>query len=86
MGNLSLRMKLAAGFGALVAIVLCMGVQSYLSMRKLADLSAIAHDRAYSVTIERNIEGVLAEQRSSLRGFILDNSRHSDRQLRATNP
>ena len=44
--RMSLKTKLAAGFGTLLVIVVTMGVISYTSMQKSSELSAFADKKA----------------------------------------
>jgi methyl-accepting chemotaxis protein len=72
MGRLSLKMKLALGFGAPVLILAVMGVVVYTSFRTLSSLRADAAGKARSLPIQQNLETQLYNQEAAMRGFLLD--------------
>jgi methyl-accepting chemotaxis protein len=73
MNKLSLKMKLAAGFGALLVIEVAMGVISYTSMQKSTELSAFADKNAKGRFLAVSIESVINRQKAEYRGFLVTN-------------
>src|SRR6202035_765707 len=73
MNKLSLKMKLAAGFGALLVIEVAMGVISYTSMQKSTELSAFADRNAKGRFLAVSIESVINRQKAEYRGFLVTN-------------
>jgi len=69
--RMSLKTKLAAGFGTLLVIVVTMGVISYTSMQKLSELSAFADKKAQGRFHATSIDSVINNQKAEYRGFLL---------------
>jgi methyl-accepting chemotaxis protein len=74
MRKLSLGMKFAVGFGAVLLILVLTGVATYFTLGRLAELSAESNGKAESAVLMQRIESRLNDQRSELRGFVVDNS------------
>jgi methyl-accepting chemotaxis protein len=71
LNKLTLKLKLAVGFGALQLTLVAMGVLGFFSIRNLADLSSRADrmaDEGYRV---RSIEAVLNERKADIRSFLI---------------
>jgi len=75
MKKLSLGMKLAVGFGAVLSVLLLVGVVSYLTIKDFAFQSAEIAEKNHSFLLIKDIENRLSDQRTELRGFLLDGSR-----------
>jgi methyl-accepting chemotaxis protein len=73
MKRLSLKMKLGVGFGALLVILVATSVTSYISVRRLSELSAaedkIAQGRFYATSID----SLINNQKAEYRAFMLMN-------------
>jgi methyl-accepting chemotaxis protein len=69
--KLSLRMKLALGFGLLLAIIVTMGVVSYRSIEKLAEQSNLAEKKDAGTILVRTAEAEFNGRKSNIRGFLL---------------
>jgi methyl-accepting chemotaxis protein len=78
MNNLSLRMKLAVGFGTLMLVLVVVGALTYASFNKLAALSEDVASKHGSVTIMHDIDSRLADQRAEVRGFLLNGSHQEE--------
>ncbi len=74
MRKLSLKMKLAVGFGSLLLILVVVGALGYSALHRVADLSESASDKAHALAILENIDSRINDQRAALRGFLLDAS------------
>ncbi|MGA2886659.1 MAG: HAMP domain-containing methyl-accepting chemotaxis protein [Terracidiphilus sp.] len=85
MNNLSLKIKLAVGFGTLMLVLVVVGAASYLTLNKLATLSADSSEKAHSLLVNRDIDCVINDQKANLRGFILDSSRKEELERYANN-
>src|SRR5579871_2279066 len=75
--NLSLKAKLAAGFGTLLAILIAMSIVSYTSVQKLSELSAFADQKAQGRFYATSIQGLINAQKGQYRSFLLTD-RESD--------
>ena len=71
MNKLSLKMKLAVGFGILLAILLSMGVVSYTSVQKLRELSDLSDHRGQGRFLAASINSIINNQKAEVRGFLL---------------
>ena len=71
MKKLSLKMKLGIGFGAMLMIVVLMGVTAYRSVNKLAALSAEVEDRSHKVLLAKTMSEAIMKTSSGARGFLL---------------
>ncbi len=85
MKRLSLRMKLAVGFGAPLLVLVIVGAVSYCSIITLAALSADVVDKTHSVAVMHDIEARMNDQKAESRGFLLDNSRQEELERYANN-
>ena len=72
MSKVSLKMKLGAGFGLLLVILVAMGVISYTSVQKLRDLSDISDQKANGRFLSTSIASLINNQKSEYRAFLLD--------------
>jgi methyl-accepting chemotaxis protein len=64
-------MKLAAGFGALLMILLTMGVISYTSVRKVRELSAFVDQKGQATFYAASIFSRINDQKAEYRAFLL---------------
>ena len=71
--RMSLKAKLAAGFGTLLVILVGMGVISYTSTQKLSDLSAFADKKATGRFLGESIDSLINNQKAEYRLFLLTN-------------
>jgi len=74
MRKLSLGMKFAVGFGAVLLILVITGVVSYFTLGQLAQLSSDSNDKVESVVVLQRIESRINDQRAEARGFLIDDS------------
>jgi methyl-accepting chemotaxis protein len=72
MRKLTLRLKMAIGFGALLLIVAAMGAASYFSVQQLAEISATADNKSTEAYLVRSLEAVINERKVSIRSFLLN--------------
>lgn len=72
MNKLTLKLKLAVGFGALLLTLVVMDAISYLSVRSLQDLSVRADRMAEQRYLLRSIEALLNERKTDIRSFVLN--------------
>jgi methyl-accepting chemotaxis protein len=80
MSNVSLRLKLTLGFGALLAILVTMSTVDYLSIRRLGQLSITADTRADQAYLTRSIEVLINNRKVDIRSFLLTgNEEHMTR-------
>jgi len=70
---MSLKAKLAAGFGALLAILVTMGVICYTSVQKLTELSAFGDKRGQGKFYAVSIDSLINNQKAEYRAFLLTN-------------
>jgi len=73
MNKLSLKMKLGLGFGALLVILVAMGVTSYTSVQKLSELSAFSDKKANGRFFSVSIDSLINNQKAEYRAFLLTN-------------
>lgn len=73
MKKLSLKGKLAVGFGSLLAILIAMGVISYGSIQKLSGLSDLAHKKDNGRFLVESIAAQINAQKADYRAFLLVN-------------
>ena len=85
MRRLSLKMKLAVGFGSLLLVMVVIGGLSYYSLRRVVELSTKAAQKASAAFILRNIESRINDQKAEVRGFLLDNSCQEELERYANN-
>jgi methyl-accepting chemotaxis protein len=71
MNKLTLKLKLAVGFGALLLTLVVMGTMSYFSVRSLEELSGRADNMAEERYLLRSIEAALNERKTDIRSFLL---------------
>jgi methyl-accepting chemotaxis protein len=76
MMNMSLKAKLAGGFGMILLIMATMGVVSYHSVAKLTELTIFANKKADQGAYVNEVDALIAEQKAAYRGFLLTN--HGD--------
>jgi methyl-accepting chemotaxis protein len=76
--KLSLKMKLAVGFGGPLLILMATGVVSYFSLQRLDELSADATEKARAAVVMRNIESRINDQKAEVRGYLLDSGRQEE--------
>jgi methyl-accepting chemotaxis protein len=69
--KLTLNLKLAIGFGALLLIVAGLMSTSYFSVQRLADLSATADAKSTEAYLARSIQTVITERKVGIRSFLL---------------
>jgi methyl-accepting chemotaxis protein len=74
MNKLSLKMKLGLGFGALLAIMLTMGVVSYRSVQKLGELSEVADKKANARFLSTKVNSIMNDQKAEYREFLLSDT------------
>ncbi|HZW95637.1 MAG TPA: methyl-accepting chemotaxis protein [Candidatus Eremiobacteraceae bacterium] len=72
MRRLSLKMKLAVGFGLPVLILVVMGIVTYTTFQTLGALGADAAEKAHSLSVLQGMESCLSDQKAEYRGFLLD--------------
>jgi methyl-accepting chemotaxis protein len=77
MKKLSLKMKLALGFGALLLIMSVMGVMSYTSINKLSDLTDEEQKQSHKKQLATEVDGGIELQTSSTRGYVLSGGEES---------
>ncbi|HTZ96957.1 MAG TPA: HAMP domain-containing methyl-accepting chemotaxis protein [Terriglobales bacterium] len=71
MNKLSLKMKLGVGFGTLLVIIATIGVISYTSVQKLAELSAMVGLRADQRFMTVSIDSMINNQKAEYRNYLL---------------
>jgi len=71
MKRLSLRMKLAVGFGTPLLILVIVGVASIYSIRRLSDVSLTMQQRTGSNVLMRTVEVELDNRKTDIRSFLL---------------
>src|SRR5579864_8597777 len=71
MNKLSLKMKLAVGFGGLLLILVAMGFMAYRSVGRLADISNQVDEAMVKKDMASQIEAAIEKQSSGVRGFLL---------------
>src|ERR1019366_7497440 len=71
--RMSLKAKLAAGFGALLVILVTMGVISFTSVQKLSELSAFGDKKANGRFFATAIDSLINNQQAEYRQFLLSN-------------
>jgi len=69
--SLSLKAKLGAGFGILLVVLGAMAVLSYVSLRKLADLSQLSDREANAMFRVTSIEAEVNNEKAQIRNYIL---------------
>lgn len=72
MRRLSLKMKLAVGFGLPVLILVVMGIVTFSTFQTLGVLGADAAEKAHSLSVMQGMESCLNDQKAESRGFLLD--------------
>ena len=71
MSRMSLKAKLVAGFGVLLAILVTMGIISFTSVRKLSELSAFGDKKANGRFLAASVGSLLNNQEGEYRSFLL---------------
>jgi methyl-accepting chemotaxis protein len=71
MMNLSLKAKLASGFGLILVVMAIMGVVSYRSVARLTELSAFFGQKAQGRFLAATINVEINTQKAEYRGFLL---------------
>ena len=71
MNKLTLKIKLALGFGMLLVIIAIMGVMSYTSINKLSDLSDEVAKQTHKTLLATQVDAGLELQTSATRGYLL---------------
>jgi len=71
MSKLSLKVKLALGFGVMLLIMILMGFVSFYSVRKMRNLSQAADQKADALFFVESVESSFNNQKASVRGFVL---------------
>jgi len=71
MNRLSLKMKLAVGFGGLLLILVAMGFLAYSSVGRLAHISNQVDEVMIKKDMASQIEAAIEKQSSGVRGFLL---------------
>ncbi len=85
MRKLSLRMKLAVGFGAPLLVLVAVAVFSFLTLAHLSALSSDAADKDRSEVLMSDIDARMNDQKAETRGFLLDTTRHEELDRYAAN-
>src|SRR5437762_2347597 len=73
MDRLSLKKKLAIGFGTLPLILVVMASLAYRAFSQLDVLSDQVDDRAHKVELTRTIEAASMKESAGIRGYLLLN-------------
>jgi methyl-accepting chemotaxis protein len=71
MRNLSLRMKLTAGFGGMLAILAILGLISYSTIGEMADASERVDESSTNKELAATIQVSMEKQCAGVRGFML---------------
>ncbi len=71
MNSLSLKMKLAVGFGSLLLTLVAMGLLAYTSFGKLVDISERVDLILAKKDMSSQIDAAIEKQTSGIRGFLL---------------
>src|SRR5579863_8548988 len=71
MRNMSLKAKLAAGFGTLLLVLLVMSVVSYRSVDKLTELSAFFDRKQTGRFLSASLKADINSQKAAYRAFLL---------------
>jgi methyl-accepting chemotaxis protein len=72
MKSMSIKAKLAAGFGLLWVTLAVTGLVSYFSVQKLGDLSALADKKATARFLAASIHVDFNNQKTEIRSYLLD--------------
>ncbi len=75
MRKLSLWMKLAIGFAVPLLILVTVGTVAYVSLQKMIGLSEDIASKGRSLSVMRDIESRINNQRAATRGFLFDSSK-----------
>src|SRR5271170_2371985 len=73
MSKLSLKIKLAIGFGVLLLILTAISVTSCFSMHRLSELSAFTDKKARGQFYAASIDSLINSQKAEYRAFLLTN-------------
>jgi len=73
MNSLSLKKKLAIGFGTLLLILIIMAIVSYNALHQLDVLSDQVEDRSQKVEMSTRIQAAAMMESAGIRGFLLLN-------------
>lgn len=71
MKNLSIRMKLTAGFGVVLLLLGTVGFFSYTTISQLSGMSGQVDERGMKVERSYAIEAAIEQQTAGVRGFLL---------------
>jgi methyl-accepting chemotaxis protein len=71
MNDISLRMKLNAGFGVILMIMAVLSFASYRSVGKISDMADGVGDRSTNIEVSQRMETALEKQMTAVRGFLL---------------
>jgi methyl-accepting chemotaxis protein len=71
MNHLSLKMKLGMGFGALLVVMLTLGVVSYTSVQKVNTLSAFVDQKGRATFYATSALSCINDQKAEYRAFLL---------------
>jgi methyl-accepting chemotaxis protein len=74
MKKLSLKMKLGVGFGTLLIITAAIGIISYNSMQRLAELAGWVDYRAQERFLTISIDSLINNQKSEYRNYLLSDN------------
>lgn len=74
MKKISLKMKLAGGFGTLLVTMACMGYMSYSAINKLSDLSDEVNKQMLKKQLSDQVDAGIELQTSATRGYLLSGS------------
>jgi methyl-accepting chemotaxis protein len=77
MRSMSLKLKLAVGFGTILFILAVLGFLSYGAVGKMADISTQVQERAMKMNQSSSIEAAIAKQTAGVRGFLLAGLDHA---------
>lgn len=69
--KLSLKMKLTAGFGAILVILAILGMVSYRTVGQLADMSVVMNGALVNMGLATRLECSIEKQIAGIRGFLL---------------
>jgi len=78
MKKLSLRMKLAVGFGASLLVLAVVSILNYFSFAHLSSLSADAAEKAVSGGMIHDMQTRISQQQAEILSYIVDSSRSQE--------
>ena len=71
MNKLSLKMKLALGFGSLLLILACVGGTGYYATYRISAANETAVDNLSKSNLSAQMQGAIEKQTTGVRGFLL---------------